>query len=290
MKYILLLSVISYSCIEIVDVDEAQKISNTLVVEGSITSELKRHQVELTKSHGTIGKTDPEPVTGADLSIYNGNGTVYKLREESPGIYLSDSIQGRVGDVYTLEISYENKIYEATDSMVASSAVAPIVLEPLNVSQSISGTQYFEFFYRDNFGSPQPYTYKITSEIAENVKDYYPADWQPADWLQIRLDESRLITTDSTYYLLPGLEPPAILAYGRTNDSRNLYGSVITERFYSMSPKYYAFIRAMLSETDWKTLGPFGYESANVPGNVSNGAFGFFHASDVYLVSQEIQQ
>lgn len=290
MKYILLISLLAYSCIEIVNVEEVQNISGTLVVEGGITSELKRHQVILTKSHGTTGKANPEPVTGAQLSIYDSRDTEYILTEQSSGMYFTDSIAGEVGEVYTLVINYQNQRYEAIDSMVASAAVGPIALQPLNVSQSISGTQYFEFFYRDNFGSSQPYTYTITSEIAKNVKDYYPADWQPADWLQKRLDESRFVTTDSTYYLLPGLEPPAILAYGRTNDSRNLYGSIITERFYSMSPKYYAFIRAMLSETDWKTLGPFGYQSANVPGNVSNGAFGYFHASDVYLVSQEIQK
>lgn len=254
MRYLILLGILAGSCIEIIDADIAENVSGTLVIEGGITSENKRHKVQLTKSHSPVGNAGPQAVTGAQLTIYSHTDT-YILTEVIPGTYLTDSIQGEVGQQYTLEILYQNQRYEATDSMVAASPELQVELTKLNTIPGVDNTQYFEFFYRSNFGNNKPYIYHITSEIADNVYNYYPQNWQPADWLQMRLNENRLTTVDSTYYLLSGLEPPAILAYGRTNESRNLYGSVITERFYSMSPKHYDFVRSMLSETDWKTLG-----------------------------------
>lgn len=98
------------------------------------------------------------------------------------------------------------------------------------------------------------------------------------------------MVVDSTYYINPGLEPPAVLAYGQTNFTQLLYGSKVLEKFYSLSDKHYQFVRAMLSETDWKSLGPFGYVEANVPTNLTNGAYGFFYASDVQVIEQEIMK
>jgi hypothetical protein len=44
-----------------------------------------------------------------------------------------------------------------------------------------------------------------------------------------------------------------------------------------------------MSESDWQGLGPFGYLPADVPTNLSNGALGWFAASDVVKVEQIIE-
>ena len=55
---------------------------------------------------------------------------------------------------------------------------------------------------------------------------------------------------------------------------------MISRKKFSASPAYKAFLRGVLSETEWRG-GVFDVERANAPTNLSEGAIGFFAVSTV---------
>ncbi|MCG8332666.1 MAG: DUF4249 domain-containing protein [Chitinophagales bacterium] len=286
--FALALLLLSVSCVDVIDWEGADESSGSLVVEGLITSERATHQVKLSRTQPVIEETLPDMVSGAVVEIHEGNN-VFLLKETMPGVYETDTIQGKVGKTYLLKIIVDQQTYEATAQMLPAQRMEPVEVFPWGEEAPQQGGDYFQFIFRDNFGNEAPMQYWVQSQIPENVADYYPPDWQMPQWIADRLENGRLITSDSSYYLHPGLEPPAILAYGETNVSGVTYGTRVVEKFYSMTDEHYAFIRAMMSETEWQGLGPFSYISANAPTNISNGGLGFFAASDVYQIEQVVE-
>ncbi len=281
--------VMATSCIEVIDWEGQEQSSGRLVVEGLITSENTAHQVQLSRTQPVIVDTLPEMVSGAIVEIREGTNLI-ELTETSPGIYHTDTLRGKVGATYLLTIRVDGTTYEASAQMAPAQPMDPIEVMPWDGQfQQPEGAEYFQFIFRDNFGTEVPNGYHITSRIPEDVADYYPPDWEMPQWIQDRLESGRLVTSDSSYYLHPGLEPPAIFAYGETNVSGITYGTTIVEKYYSMTEEHYAFVRALMSETEWQGLGPFSYISANLPTNISNSALGFFAASDVYVIEQRVQ-
>lgn len=294
-KYIILftLPLCLTSCIEQLEWKHGESASGRLVVEGSITTERKAHQVLLSRTQPAIVEELPEPVSNAVVTIDDGNVT-FELNEISPGRYVTaDTVMGKVGNIYHLIIQLDNEQFEAYAELQKSEPVEPITISKwdINLPQATE-YDYFQFLFRDNFGSPMPYKYEVITEIDPDIKNHYPSTWTAPQWIQFILDRYQStndpVVSDSIYYLHPGLEPPAIFAYGESNEARLAYGSKVTEKFYSMTPEHYAYVRAVLSETEWRGLGPFGYQPANVPTNISNDALGYFSASDVYIVQQVI--
>ena len=102
--YLVTITILMVSCTEKIDV----KLGDTytrLVVEGSITNEMKSHKVVLTKTTSYFYDEPAPRVTGALISITDGN-TIFPLTETSPGTYETASdVKGEAGKFYTLNIS-----------------------------------------------------------------------------------------------------------------------------------------------------------------------------------------
>ena len=294
-KKILILAVLLpvTSCIEQLEWKHGESSSGRLVVEASITSERKSHEVLLSRTQAVIVDELPEPISNAVVTIDDGNVT-FELNEASPGRYVTaDTVIGEVGKTYHLTILLDGEQFEAYAELERAASVEPITISKWDINfPGATDYDYFQFLFRDNFGSPVPYKYEVITEIDPDIASRYPSDWTPPQWIRFLLDHYQStndpVVSDSIYYLHPGLEPPAIFAYGESNEARLAYGSKVIEKFYSMTPEHYAYVRAVLSETEWRGLGPFGYQPANVPTNISNNGLGYFFASDVYVVEQVI--
>jgi len=65
-------------------------------------------------------------------------------------------------------------------------------------------------------------------------------------------------------------------------------GSKVTLEMYSITANYFDFLNALMLETVWKGS-PWDGPPANVPGNISNGARGYFRASEVRRRSREFE-
>lgn len=78
------------------------------VVEGSITTEYKRHEVILSYSAGLYDEESPEMISNAEVYVTSGNDTIwYYEQEDNPGHYLTDSVAGVKNRWYHLEVNVE---------------------------------------------------------------------------------------------------------------------------------------------------------------------------------------
>jgi len=278
-------------CIEIIEWPGQNESSNTLVVEGLITTELKQHSVRLTRSQPVIVDSEPAAVEGANVTISSGS-QLFQLTETAPGIYLTDSIQGIVGLTYHLRIELNGVTYEASAPLAALGNLP----EPIAITTSSSAPPgmtprpTMEYTYRSNFGYEEPFLYEILLQSdSQSVSDATYNGMELPNWVKEALAADKYVVKDSSYYLHPNLELPAIFAYGETTYRRfYLPSTIVIERYFALSPEHYAFVRAVLSETEWAGLGPFGYIPGKVVGNISNGALGYFAASEVSEVVQEV--
>jgi len=273
------------SCIEPLNWTEEITPSESLVVEGQITTEKGPHHIYLRRTQSVIAEGPGPGVDGAEVFIYCDTDT-FEVVGEGSGIY-STAPEARAisGKTYHLQIILDGELYEASAEVIPTIPLDSIEIRPwAGDPNNQEGIQYFEFTYRPNFGTPRAYEYSISLEIPQNVKDFYPDDWEAPKWIDRVLNTTDRVLRDTSYYMHPGLEPPALFSSGESTYAGFTYGTIIEEKFFSISPAHYQFIRAVAAESDWRGLGPFGYIPANVPTNISNGGLGWFSASDVAIV------
>jgi len=274
MKKIFYISIFSLfilsSCTEVIDFDLNSSMPR-LVVEGSITNETKAHIIKLTKSSSYYYSETPPVVSGADVQISDGTNT-YVLTESpiGSGVYkTADNVAGEVNKTYTLTIISEGQTYTATSTLAP---VAPI--------DSIHVAQLFETIPFGNIDSS--YTLSLfAQEPAGNEPDYY-------FW---KYSINNIPQTDTLRRIV--FQDDAIFNGNQINDipifhifQNNLtIGDTVTLYQYSTDKNYIDFIMGYMYETDWRGS-PFDGPPANPPSNLTNGAIGYFYASDVSIMSR----
>jgi len=262
------------SCVTELAWEESVSVETKLVVEGLLTSETKQHYVKLSSTRGVIVEGDAAPVSNAEVSISDGEQT-FMLTETSPGLYLTDlTVAGELGKVYTLRVAWAGQLFEATDSMVEASIPQDVELRE---SERFPG--FYFITYPGNFGAEAPAKLHLQVSTPADWRENFPPAFNIPNFWQDKAEG--YLAKDTSYYLHPYLETPAVLAYGQLEIGLYPLGSAVNLKHYSLSEGYYAFIRSLMAETEWKGLGPFGYHPANLPTNLSNGAVGYFGTSHV---------
>lgn len=115
----LLLSILLTSCTETY-VLQTDTYEEALVIEATITNELKKQEIKLSKT----AKLEDDGVaieTGATVSIKDDLGAIYTFKEDN-GIYLSENaFQAVPNRTYTLEIkTKDGKIYQSSNETVTT--------------------------------------------------------------------------------------------------------------------------------------------------------------------------
>jgi hypothetical protein len=236
--------------------------NNLVVVDGIITDELIYQSIKLSRSVDNPND-NPEPVTGAEV-IVSVSGNVYHFEEQSgtSGTYISDDeFAGKPGKEHSLLITSGNTVYSAKAGMMQAGGN----FEPVTFLKN-KENGLFQIFLVSNPYNPRH------AAIYELLLDWSGvAGYEDADSAETH---SRLL-----YYTLPTLDVSEVLSPAM----EAIYfpaGTMVVERRYSLSTEHAAFIRALLSETNWQG-GYFSSASANVPSNLSNGAVGFFGACSI---------
>jgi hypothetical protein len=238
-----------------------------LVIRGGITDETKAHQVSI--SYPATSLSGPEqPVSGALVSITDGTQTWWLTESDSQqGNYLSDpGLTGITGKYYTLEVKVGEKIYRATDYMPANSWFAP--LKYVKTNNGLYQVSWVASAYHP--GSPAMY------EILIDWTGVQGYEGLPEAECRAKLYYFTLTSIDVSELFKPEFEKVQFPS-----------GSLITERRYSLSAAHETFLRSMLIETSWNG-GFFDANSANLQGNLSSGATGFFYASSVYSLTLNV--
>jgi hypothetical protein len=254
LKYLMII-LICVSCEEQITWDFDTRDTPLIVVEGMITNEKIQHQVRLTRPVTELNAV-PEPVSGANVVIREPESSM--VLKESPsgsGIYLTDSMRAVIGKIYTLSIITGDEEYTAQTYMVP---VTP--LDSLEYSMADDSGDYYKL---NLFDTDEP-----------SMTEYY-LDWSElpgytdCDSCKARIIFYSLNTVDVSEMFKPEKEQVIFPE-----------GTVVYRRKYSMNEAHAAFIRTLLSETEWRG-GLFDVQPGNVQTNLSEGAVGYFAVSTV---------
>ncbi len=184
-KHIVFCFIPLLGCVEPFDI-EARDTTGILVVEATITDELKKHLVFLSRTSNldnvnvdardTLDVSRPivrtvteriNPEVGADVTLIDGDGTIVNFEEISEGVYQSENPIALVSDQrYQLQISTaNNETYESNfESIVGKSELRDVYAE-FGVSENgeegvfiyVDGTDaigqsdYFRFNYEETY-------------------------------------------------------------------------------------------------------------------------------------------
>ena len=218
-----------------------------LVVQGSISNELKTHQVSLTKSADYFSNSPAPRITGATVSITDGENT-FDLTEVSDGLYETDTIAGEPGKMYTLTITSEGEIYKSNCFL---NYCAPI--------DSIN------FGYYD-FGDDSEY---IDSTAYILLNAFEPET--PGNFYLWNIYKNGVLESD-TLHEVNFSDDVFINGNYIYNESvqwiENIaIGDTVTLEMQAITEEYYDYISQVLTVTVWNS-GPFGGPPANPKGNI----------------------
>lgn len=256
-----------FGCIEQIDLSEINgATSGRIVVEGTITNEMKSHLVKLTRTNVAIPDTAAEAVSGAVVTINDGLAT-YLLQEIDtlPGIYVTgENVQGEIGKTYTLSVQSDGQLYTASSTM---QPVTPFSSE----KEIFRAPNRIENPIPDNFDIFEVQFPKVHYGVAKPSKVLYYA-----------VEPVNNTLRSAFHYEFPGVDPQGFLLNFQGQNERIFVedGTEIYQFKYSMTDEHYEFMRAVYAQTYFKG-GLFDRIPANVPTNLNNGALGFFEASAV---------
>ncbi|MBU2651695.1 MAG: DUF4249 domain-containing protein [Bacteroidetes bacterium] len=263
LTYIVLIILFS-GCVKEYDQWVPETTIDLIAVEATLTDELKRHEVKLTRVNVDLNQI-PAVVSGAQVIISNEDDDwVLTEDPQSPGTYLSDStVIGRLNRNYNLQIFYNSKLYTAKSAMSP-----PRYFSELTYVKEDNGLFRIDFV-ASAFATTNPAMWEVIIDW-HGVPGF---ENQDPDSCHARMLFYSLTTLDVSEIFAPEVE--------------KIYfpvGSLIVQRRYSLTPEHEEYIRTLLLETTWQGS-LFPGTNANVSTNLSAGATGFFGVCGVTELS-----
>jgi len=269
MKY-LLMSIISgvlilSGCEEYMDVQFDNDSGSKLVVEGAFTTDTTSHTVILSRSGDFFEKGDRKMEAGAEITISDGNA-VFSYTEVEPGVYQTDpTAYGMVGKNYTMTITLDNgTVYSASEKIVELPGIDSVVA--ISKAGFDQNTGELTQGYYINYYGPEPegpghcylWNLYIDGKLrSDSIHKQVFSDDEFVDGSYIKDFEIFFI-----------------------KESDLLSDTVEIEiEMFSISKAYYDYMLGLMLETVWKGS-PWDGPPANAVSNISNGALGYFRASD----------
>nr|WP_319401610.1 DUF4249 domain-containing protein [uncultured Carboxylicivirga sp.] len=249
--------------------DITLKLKNTeprLVVDGSISTDTTSHYVRLTLSGDYYANKQPEAISDAVVSITDAVQTIQLVEStENPGYYLTPSdyygVPGRTYHLTIENVDINNdgitEVYEAESQLNPVAELDSVRLEYENTYKLWKVLLYAQEpletkdFYSFSISLNDSVLTQRYSELGYVDDKFFDGNYAGGVWVQT-IDEE---------------EMELKLQEG---DWVKLYMNGITEDFY-----YY--LNAVNEEVSFKAP-LFSGPPANVEGNISNGALGFFQA------------
>ncbi len=250
-----------FSCEKQTDWNLQDEDIDLIIINGTITDELKKQRINIFYPVKELNQ-QPKPVSGAIVRIVSNNIQVWLTEEPgNPGVYSTASAVSAIPEIYyRLIVQHKEKQYKADTYMKEGRDFQPLIYGKAN------GQNLYEIKY-------------VTNEY--NFSD--PAIFELfLDWSHLPLYADSLPEKCKAlmyFYALPSLDVNQIFA----PSGEKVYfpkGTMIIEKRYSITQNHAAYIRDLLLETTW-TGGIFNPIHANVEGNLSTGAMGYFAACGV---------
>jgi hypothetical protein len=259
----ILLFVHLFSCTERIDIS-LDNSTQKLVVEGSLTTDTKSHKVTLSMTSNYFYNQPPEKVSGALVSISDGVN-IQNLTEVQPGVYqTAPSVHGIEGITYTLHIKLNNQIGGYSE-YTASSKLYPVAkLDSINL------------IYHPNWSSKGLWEARCFFQDPQSA-DFYRFMVSKNDTMITDTLDEWFVTDDRFFngYYING----ATIAYldQGTREEKLTHRDKVIVEMNNTGEEYANFI--LESQSEIRGSYPlFSGPPANVMGNLSNGAIGFFAA------------
>jgi len=262
--FYLFLGLISlYSCTERIDIplDES---AVRLVVDGAITTDTAVQTVLLSSTSSYYYNQLTPRVSGAIVSISDGT-TTFALNEVEPGKYCSEaSVYGVAGRTYTLNIKLASPIGGSTDYSAVSTLYPVVPLDSIGLlfhpEWSKDGIWEVKCYVQEP-PTVDFYRFMVLRNremLTDSIKDWFVTD--------DKFFNGNYTNGATVAYLRQGSPSEALNA-----------GDTVTVEVNSIGKGYANFIweaQAELRGTNPLFSGP----PANVKGNITNGAVGYFAA------------
>ena len=263
-NYLILISTLTilYSCTEKIDIVLDDSYTR-LVVEARFSTDTTMHQVKLTKTSSYFYNDVAPVVRGATVTIDDG-ATTYPLTESvlHPGVYeTSSNVFGIIGKSYHLLI----KNVDIDNNGIMEEYSANSTIYPISNIDSIA-TEY----------TSHPEGWAIKCYVQDPpTEDYYLFNVYKNNILMTDTITEPLVVDDK---LFNGNYTNGI-AVGylrdRKPDEKALPGDIIQLEMWSITKEFEKFIIELKDATRPSTP-LFSGPPANVKGNISNGAVGYF--------------
>jgi len=255
--FLIVITSLLFSCTEIIDLplDEGEI---KLVVEGAITTDMMAHTILLTQTTGYYNDKAPPPVTGAHVTINDGERT-FTLTERWAGIYqTSRNFYGIAGKTYTLKIELATPLNGVTEFSANAYMNHAVTLDSAKAE------------FRSNFGEHGMWDIKCWLQDPPST-DFYRFNLLRNNEV-ITSNINSWIVTDDRFFNGQYVWGATITFLSR---GKLKSGDILGVELLRISKEYYDFIEDAKSEL--RISNPlFSGPGANVRGNISNGAIGYF--------------
>lgn len=259
------------SCTETIDfyIPNSDK---KIIIDAVFTTHIRQQEVYVYYSTDYNDSLAPEKLSGASISLSDQENE-YLFYEYSPGFYLSnENLALNTNVEYTLRVLINGTIYQAKSTAKNIGAT----IDSISIKVSID-------------------TNLITQEIDTSLNlwmakkendflgDYYISKYFINNVSQLNSVRDYILFNDQfingQYLNLP---------IHQLNINKLRFGDSLRLELYGVEKAYSDYLSNILLQTDFKG-GIFDTPSANVKGNFTNGALGYFSVSDVRTSSIKIK-
>lgn len=259
------LLVILSSCQEVIELDLNEGDAQRLVVNGWMTDQPGRQEVQLSLTTSYFFDEEPPTVSDAIVTVSDGSET-WTFTEVEPGTYRPGSeVVGEAGKTYTLNIDHEGETYQASATLRASNPMDSI---------------YVRFFDpEEEFGFPADpyYSVRLWTEEPAGEGDAYL--WYTfVNGFGIRDTLRELTLVEDSFYdgaMIEDLEIDFV-----DIGTEAVTGDTLRLEQWNIGLESYEVLISILNQTDFQG-GLFDAPPANVQTNVSNGALGLWGAASI---------
>ena len=243
------------SCEEVVELP-LRDADQQLVIEGLVRDGFGPHYVLLSQTQPLYDTAAPAPVTGAEVSISDNTGQSVQLREVLPGRYETETLEGVVGRTYEMEVTHDEKTYTASSLLPKADQLDSVNYAYFPTTVLVPDTGYYLRFYAKNDADVR--SFYLTRMYVQDTA--YRDGIVPYLLFDDRFAQGQYIN---------GFIVPFPVSRG---DTARLEFATLTQEAYDF---YFSWVQQSGSGS------PFGAPPANISGNITGGAQGFFRASVV---------
>jgi len=265
-SYILFIFIVATACTERIDLTLDESYTR-LVVDGGISNDTATYQIRLSKTADYFYNEPTPRVVNATITISDGTAT-FPLTETEPGksgIYETDStFSGVIDQTYSLDVQLDQQIDNHTNYYSTCKMMQVAQLDSIQVE------------FQDDWGEKGFWEIKVFAKDPGDEVNYYMFHYYRND---ILMTDSiwKISYSDDKYFNGNYINGITAVYINNENNWENFKpGDKVTLQMSGITKEYLDYLAQV--QMAGYNIPFFTGPPANVVGNISDGAIGFFTA------------